>query len=123
MGDGRKILLVDDEPSVLRVGRRMLEALGHEVVPVSSGAEAVEGFSREPESIVCVILDLTMPDMDGKEVLSHLRRSGPDVPVVIASGYSSEQVFERLGGASVSDTIEKPFRLQELSAVLDRVLG
>ena len=71
-GVGKRILVVDDEPPVLKILKRMIESDGFEVVTASSGYEALEVFSREHGTIDCVLLDLTMPDLDGEETLHAL---------------------------------------------------
>ncbi len=67
--DGRKVLLVDDEEAVRKVAKCMLEAGGYSVLTASNGRDAIETFRRAAEDIVCIILDVTMPGMDGMETL------------------------------------------------------
>ncbi len=123
MGNGKMILLVDDEASVVTVGSRMLKALGYVSLPACSGREAVEVFSEQADSVSGVILDLSMPEMDGIETLVALRRIRPDVPVVISSGYGADQISDRFSDQKPTAYIQKPFRLEDLKAVLSRAFG
>ena len=79
------VLLVDDERVARTVATRMLERLGFEVDATADGEEALEVFSRAPARYVGVLLDLTMPRMDGDACLREIRRIRPDVPVVLSA--------------------------------------
>ncbi|MBX3251929.1 MAG: response regulator [Myxococcales bacterium] len=120
---GGTILLVDDEDMVRKVVEPLLEALGFAVVTAASGPEAIEVFRARAGDIVCVILDYTMPGMDGAETLPALRAIRGDVPVLIASGYAEVTVSERFTEAGPSGFIHKPFSLDELRKKVREVLS
>lgn len=108
------VLLVDDEESVLSVGTRMLEQLGFTVITASNGREAVTVFRDNMFAISCVILDLTMPQMNGVETFKELHRIRPNTRVLISSGYSEYEISERFSGYSVAGFILKPYRFSDL---------
>ncbi|MBN1533712.1 MAG: PAS domain S-box protein [Spirochaetes bacterium] len=125
--DGRpavagSVLLVDDEESVRTLGKRMLERLGYVAIVASDGREALEQFREKGEGILCVILDLTMPNMDGVETYHELRAIRDDVSVILSSGYTRQDVAERFSGRGLSGFIQKPYTLESLEAELKRVL-
>jgi signal transduction histidine kinase/CheY-like chemotaxis protein len=118
---GRRVLVVDDEPSVRRVCERILGAVGFEVVTVDSGAAAIAAVRRSRErgdadersGLDVAIIDLTMPRLDGHGTLEELRRLVPDLPVVLISGYDSS----RLAGRAldrITSFLPKPFLPEEL---------
>jgi two-component system cell cycle sensor histidine kinase/response regulator CckA len=117
------VLLVDDEKMVRAVAKRMLEHLGFDVLSASNGAEAIEIFRARNGTIACVILDLTMPRMDGIETLAALRGISGDTKVLLSSGYSEHEISKRFSGQGVSGFIEKPYRLDELGDKLRGMLG
>lgn len=117
------VLLADDEEAVRTVGARMLQAIGLDVVTASDGREAVEIYRREPRRFDCVILDLTMPHMDGEAALRELRRIDPDARVVLSSGYDEQEVTARFGEAGLAGFIQKPYRLEDLAARMKQLLG
>ena len=117
------ILLVDDEDPVRNVVRRMLERWGFAVLCASDGREAVEMFRAHAAVVVCVLLDLAMPRMDGEETFQELRRIRPDIRVVLASGYSDQEVALRFQGTGLAGFIEKPYRMEALGAKLLEVIG
>jgi two-component system cell cycle sensor histidine kinase/response regulator CckA len=116
------ILLVDDEESVLEVGGLMLERAGFEVRTATNGRRALEVFRRYQGDIVCVVLDLMMPNTDGEETLGELRRIQEDVKVVFSSGFHEQDVTERLAGTSFAGFLQKPYTADTLIALLRQVL-
>jgi PAS domain S-box-containing protein len=113
---GETVLLVDDEPMVRAVGRRILERHGYRVLEASDGAEAVAVYRRHTR-IDLVVLDLTMPKLSGREALGELRRLNPKVCVLLASGYVIEGAGEEVAGF-----VPKPYGEQELARAVSQAL-
>jgi CheY-like chemotaxis protein len=111
------VLLVDDEKIVRRIGSEMLRSLGYEVITANDGLDALETFRRHRD-IDFVILDLTMPHLDGEETFRELVALDPDVKVFISSGYSEHDVTERFAGATLAGFIPKPYLLTTLREIL-----
>jgi len=110
------ILVVDDQQDVREVTRGMLEARGFTVLTAGSGAEGVELLCVRGDDIAAVILDLTMPGMDGEETFHAMRRAKNDVRVILASGYSESDLAERFANMGVAGFIHKPCRIDDLVA-------
>jgi two-component system cell cycle sensor histidine kinase/response regulator CckA len=120
---GGTILLVDDQTTVVQVGKRMLERTGFEVFTATGGREALDIFRRHSDEIDCVLLDLTMPDLGGEETFEALHRIRADVPVILASGYDQDEVERRFAGKGFAGFIHKPYGLKKLTAKIRGVLG
>ncbi len=116
------ILLVDDEESLLALGDRMLEQLGFTVLIAADGLQAVELYREHGKEIDLVLMDLTMPHMDGAEAFGELRRLNPDVLVVLASGYSHEDVASRFAGMHLDGVLQKPYTLAKLRESLEGLM-
>lgn len=116
------VLLVDDEETVLAVGREMLERLGFSVVTAEHGRQALELYELHREEIVCVLLDLTMPHMDGEETFRELRRMNPDVRVIMCSGYSEQEIASRFTGKGLARALQKPYLLDDLRLAMQEAL-
>ena len=116
------ILIVDDEETVRMVGQQMLEQAGFTVITAEDGSVGVETFVAHHGEICCVILDLTMPNMDGEETFRELRRIKPDVRVLMSSGYSEQEISSRFAGQRLMGFIHKPYRSSELYAKVRSVL-
>ena len=114
------VLLVDDEESVREIGGEMLQELGFSVVAAGDGKEAVDLFAAR-DDFALVILDLTMPRMDGEQCLRELQRIRGDVTAIISSGYNERDVMRRFTGHGVAGFIQKPYRLEALRQVLKGV--
>ena len=116
------ILLVDDEESIRAVGERMLRDMGFEVIAAKDGREALDCFRRRPDDVTCVLLDLTMPQMDGEDVYRELRRVRPDIRVILSSGYNEEDVAQRFVGQGLAGFLQKPYAHAALAAKLREAL-
>lgn len=121
-GEGT-ILLVDDEEMIADVAREMLSQLGYAVIVAGSGAEAIERLTENSDSVMLVILDLIMPDMNGSEAFEQLKALQPDLKVLLASGYSLNGQAESLMQQGCNGYIQKPFNLTELSRKLYEILN
>ena len=118
----RAVLLVDDEKMVLEVGKAILQRLGHAVITAESGEAALDQFVQQRDVIGCVVLDLTMPGMDGKETFRQLRKLDPELPVIIASGLSVDQVSGQFDDMAMTAVIQKPYQVADLSATIQGLL-
>jgi len=108
-----RILLVDDEPSILATTAPLLRARGYEVATATSGYAALEAVDRQPPQLV--ILDLGLPDLDGIEVCRRLRE-GRSVPIVVLSARGAERDKVAALDAGADDYVTKPFGAEELLA-------
>ncbi|NTW98785.1 MAG: PAS domain S-box protein [Geobacteraceae bacterium] len=111
------VLLVDDEETIRGIGTEMLKELGFSTITACDGREAVEIFRNRPE-IAFVMLDLTMPHMDGEQCFRELRQLKPDVKVIMSSGYNEQEVTQRFVGKGLAGFIQKPYRLSTLQEVI-----
>jgi CheY-like chemotaxis protein len=116
------LLVVDDEPMVRELCATTLATLGFQVLTAGDGMEAVALFREHADEIVCVLLDLTMPRMDGVAALEALQQIQPDVRAILCSGYDEEEATRRFAGQGLAGFLHKPFQLKSLRAELQRVL-
>lgn len=123
LGCGEKILLVDDEPSILSFAQSMIELLGYSVITCRSSVEALSVFSQGPGTFDLVITDQTMPGLTGSELASKLLAIRADIPVVLMSGYSHEASSLRSGLSGISVYLEKPFSRRDVARAISRALG
>lgn len=114
-----RVLLVDDEPGVIQVASRMLERLGLQVVSASNGREAVDIFLQD-QNFDWVLLDVTMPEMDGAECLEKLRAIKPDIYVAMTSGYDPDSVLNASRICQPNDFLTKPYIMDTLRQVVER---
>jgi DNA-binding response OmpR family regulator len=101
----------------------MLLRAGFEVVVAADGREAVEKFGAHKDAIDLVILDLTMPDLDGEACFRELRRLKPTVRVILSSGYNEQDVVNRFTGKGLAGFVQKPYTAEELLSKIREALG
>ena len=110
------ILVVDDDRGVRKVLSDILTQGGYRVLSAADGREGVETFARHEGDIACIILDMTMPVMDGAEAFGEIRRLSATVPVILISGYAPEEVAQSVGRGDYLGLIQKPFGARDLLA-------
>ncbi len=114
------ILIVDDENNLRRILRDALEAEGHTILQAATGEEALERFNEV--SCDLVLLDMILPDLNGLQVLRRMKGVGPEVPVLIMTAYSEVRGAVEAMKAQAADYLCKPFDLDELKLVVQRIL-
>ena len=122
MTEKAKILLVDDEPGMLRYIKTILEVEDHQVATASTGEEALEAVQKGMNPDL-VLLDLLMPGIDGLETLENLRKLRPGVKVVMLSCVNDTKKVVQAIRLGATDYITKPFQKAELDHVIDQCLG
>jgi PAS domain S-box-containing protein len=109
------VLVIDDEESVRMVASRMLKNLGFEVLTATDGEKGIQVFRAHGDAISAVLLDLTMPRMDGEETFREIRRIRPDACVILMSGFNEQEAAARFVGKGLAGFVQKPFSAEELS--------
>jgi DNA-binding NtrC family response regulator len=117
----KRILVVDDELYMVHTLARILEALGYDVVRAYGGREALRVCHSQ--SVDLVVTDLHMPDMNGLELLTAVKSSDPQLPVILVTGYGVEEARESAGKWKADGFLGKPFTVTELQRLIDQTLG
>lgn len=117
------ILMVDDEETLLAVGGMMLDTLGLKVLKARNGWDALQIFKEKKAEISCILLDLNMPYMDGEEAFTELRKLDPNVKIILASGFSEQEIEKRFAGKNLNGVLKKPYDLGSMLNVLARAIA
>ena len=117
------VLIIDDEETVRSTVSRMMEMLGFECILATDGRHGVEIATKDPAKYSLVLLDLTMPHMDGEQAFAELRRLRSDFRVILMSGFNAQEALVKFSGKGLASFLQKPFTVSALKAVLDEVLG
>jgi CheY-like chemotaxis protein len=118
----RRILVVDDEPAARVLGKRVFSEAGFEVATVQSGFECLELFRQHPRYFDLILLDLSMPFMDGEETFTRLRAINPNVVVLLSTGFMAQERVERMLAAGMAGFLRKPHNPAELVAQVESAL-
>ncbi|MGB9079927.1 MAG: ATP-binding protein, partial [Desulfuromonadaceae bacterium] len=103
------VLVVDDEKSVLKICTKMVTLCGFSAITACDGIDAVAKFREHADDIVVVLMDLTMPNMDGITAMSEICSIRPDIKVILSSGFSEEELGDRISSRAPSGFIRKPY--------------
>jgi len=114
-----KVLLVDDDQELLHIMEKVISSFGYRIVTVGNGEEAIEQLKSDDFDLV--ITDMVMPQMDGMELLGHIKEKYPDSDVIVATGFSEKYSYSDIIRAGASDYIVKPIGKEELEAKLNRI--
>ncbi len=117
------VLVVDDEETVRTTATQLLQRLGFDVVAAGDGQEGVDLFAREPDRFRAVLMDLTMPRLDGRKAFAEMRRIRPGVRVVLMSGFNEEETVAHFLGKGLAGFVQKPFNFETLAENLQRALA
>lgn len=117
------VLLVDDEPPLVQMGRQMLEKLGYRVITRGSGNEALEAFRSDPRQFDIVVSDQTMPHMTGIQLTAELRAIRPDIPVILCTGFSEHIDEEHFAAKGINGFVMKPILKDDLHQKIQTVLA
>jgi PAS domain S-box-containing protein len=117
-----RILVVEDEPDLRHATAEMLHHLGYETVEAEDGMAALECVRREGEALDLILLDLTMPRMDGREALQEIQKIRPGARIVLCSGFDEQDALAGSEALGVGGFLAKPYRLQALKTMIEGVL-
>jgi signal transduction histidine kinase/putative methionine-R-sulfoxide reductase with GAF domain len=117
-----RVLYVDDEPSLARMGERILARRGYTVTAMSSALDALARLKADPAAFDAVITDQTMPHMTGTELAIRIREVSPGLPVILCTGFTLSLPEDQLEAGGIRAVLPKPIVPQELEATLRRVL-
>ena len=123
VGGRESIMVVDDEPMILKALGKMLGRLGYGIEVFLSSAEALKEFTARPSDFDLLITDLTMPGLDGKELTELIWAKRPRLPVLICTGYPEENLREWASGRERVALGCKPLSQLELSILVREALG
>ncbi len=117
------ILVVDDEEVVRNVTARLLRSFGFETLLAADGVDGVSQFQQHSGEITAVLLDLTMPGLDGEAVFRKVRALRTDVPVLLMSGYDEQEAISRFESKELAGFLQKPFTVEQLASKLRAILA
>jgi len=117
-----RVMFVDDEESMVKVGEQMLKELGYQVDVKTSAVEALAAFRDQPDRYDLVMTDMTMPNMTGDNLARELMKIRPDIPIVICTGFSHQIDEEKALAMGIRAFVMKPFVIKDIAETIRNVL-
>ncbi|HIJ54737.1 MAG TPA: PAS domain S-box protein [Deltaproteobacteria bacterium] len=117
-----RILLIDDESAIVKIGKQMLERLGYMCESKTSPVEAIELFQLDPTQFDLLITDMTMPHMNGKKLAEEILKIRPDIPIILCTGYSDKIDEEQTKEIGIRAYVMKPIVMVEIAKTIRQVL-
>ncbi|HOW64172.1 MAG TPA: PAS domain S-box protein [Candidatus Paceibacterota bacterium] len=121
-GSGQHVLVIDDEASLVLMGRKMLLRLGYRVTSCTSSIEALDLFRTRPQSFDLIITDQTMPRLTGCELIGKIREIEPHTPVVLMTGFHAGVTSEKLAALGIHHLMMKPYTMETLARMTHQAL-
>lgn len=120
-GEGR-ILFVDDEAPILKLGKHLLERMGYKVEAIQGALTALERFRANPDAFHLVLTDMNMPDLNGLDLAAQILRIRPDIPVVLCTGYGIDLADRNVAQSGIRGIVHKPILADEIAETIGRLL-
>ncbi len=113
------VLIADDEKYIRDLTTKMLNISGYKVYLARNGKEAINIFTEKRDEISCILMDLTMPELDGREAFTIIRKIDPDIPVIITSGYCEFDILLKFSNEKISGFLQKPYNLEDILSAIE----
>jgi CheY-like chemotaxis protein len=123
IGAGQAILIVDDEPELVRLAEEIVASLGYEAIGFSDASAAIESFRRAPERFDAVLTDERMPVLHGTTLAAMIHALRVDIPILLVTGHREKQTDARALRAGITEVLDKPLRAGDLRAALGRAFA
>lgn len=117
------VLIIDDEEMIRETAAIMLQDLGFDTITAVDGIDGVSAYQRHQQDIVAVLLDMTMPRLDGEGCFRALRRIDPNVQVILSSGYSEQDATGRFSGKGLAGFVQKPYHPDALRDAMRQLMN
>jgi len=115
----KKILVIDDEPSLLKIMGKFLEKLKWSSVTAETGVIGQEIYEKDPNSFYGVIIDYNLPNESSESILVYLKSLNPNLKVVLSTGFAVEEISRQFTKITIDKTLQKPFSLTDFKQMLD----
>jgi len=120
-GGNEKILLIDDEPNILKIGKKMLERIGYQVTMENDSEKALEKIQSNPGNFDLIITDMTMPRMDGATLARKVLEDYPELPIILCTGYSDRIIKEKIKDIGIKALINKPMSFPVIAGEIRQI--
>ena len=116
----KKILIIDDEPSLLKILGKFLEKLNYESITAENGDKGLEKFSETPQEFFAVIIDYNLPGSSSKDILAQIKQTNPSIKTVLSTGFSVNEISKEFN-VKIDATLQKPFTFADFKQTIEQL--
>ena len=119
MNQSKKILIIDDEVSLLKIMGKFLQKLGHQSITAENGHKGIALFKEDPKSFDAIFLDYNLPELSSYEILSELRKMNPQIKAILSTGFAVEEISKEFENIGINGMLQKPFAFTDFKQIID----
>ncbi len=119
----RSVLIIDDEEMIRDLARDVLEMHGFHILSAENGVDGVAVYKKNKDTIACIILDLTMPRMSGRETYLQLKAIDKNAKIILSTGHGKDKMTQEIIELGVHGVIQKPYRIEELLRLVQKMMS
>jgi DNA-binding NtrC family response regulator len=116
-------LIIDDEEMIRDLARDVLEMHGFHILSAENGVDGVAVFKKNKDNIACIILDVTMPRMSGRETYQQLKKIDKNLKIILSTGHGKGEMAQEIIALGVHGVIQKPYRIEELLRLVQKMMS
>ena len=120
MTEIQKILIIDDEPILLKILSKFLQKLNIPSETAEMGKKGIEIFKKDPSTFSYAFIDYNLPELSPKDIISEIRSLNPQIKIILSTGYSVEDIKRELQPIEIDGTLQKPFTFDDVKKVLGK---
>lgn len=121
MSSSKKILIIDDEISLLKIMGKFLQKLGHISLTAENGRKGITLFKEDPASFDAIFIDYNLPELSSHEILTELRKLNPDVKVILSTGFAVDEISKEFEQIGINGTLQKPFAFNDFKQIIEQL--
>jgi CheY-like chemotaxis protein len=119
----RSVLIIDDEELIRDLARDVLEMHGFHILSAENGVDGVAVYKENKDNIACIILDLMMPRMSGRETYQQLKEIDKNAKIILSTGHGRGEMAQEIIALGVQGVIQKPYRIEELLRLVQKMMS
>jgi len=121
MSSSKKILIIDDEKSLLKIIEKFLQKLGHSGVTAENGDDGITAFSADPQSFYGVIIDYNLPGKSTEDTLVEIKQKNSEIKVVLSTGFAVNEIAAEFRRVRIDSTLQKPFTITDFKSMIEKL--
>ncbi|UYP45166.1 Regulator of RpoS [Candidatus Lokiarchaeum ossiferum] len=121
MSSSKKILIIDDELSLLKIMGKFLQKMGHSSITAENGRKGISLFGDDPSSFDAVFIDYNLPELSSHEIVKELRSLNSEIKVILSTGFAVDDISKEFDQIGINGTLQKPFAFNDFKQIIEQL--